>query len=111
MALRTIGYCGFDMLERLEKLEELLMARINEQTSLEKWDYSLAIKIPHQIIKELNLKDNQLLTVSVQGDSIVLTPIEKQPTNIHELFADWQDDGQRDRELDWGPAMPNEIVW
>jgi len=87
------------------------MARINEQTSLEKWNRSLAVKIPHQIIKELNLKDNQLLTISVQGDSIVLTPIEKHPTNIHELFADWEDDSQRVSELDWGPAMPNEIVW
>ena len=87
------------------------MAMINEQRSLEKWDNSLAVRIPYQIIKELDLKDNQTLTVSVQGDSIVLTPIEKQPTNSHELFAGWQDDGQRDSELDWGPAMPNEIIW
>jgi len=87
------------------------MTMINEQTSLEKWDKSLAVRIPHQIIKELDWKDNQLLTVSVQGDSIVLTPIEKQPTDIHELFAGWQDDGQRESELDWGKAMPNEIVW
>jgi len=87
------------------------MPLIEEQTHVAKWGNSKATRIPSKIIKELNLKDNQPLTVSVQGDSIVLTPIEKQPTNIHELFAGWQDDGQRESELDWGKAKGNELEW
>lgn len=87
------------------------MIMINEQTHLAKWGNSRATRIPSKIIKELNLSDDQELSVAVQGDSIVLTPIKKQPTNIHELFANWQDDGQRDPELDWGKSEGNEIEW
>lgn len=36
---------------------------------------------------------------------------KKEPKNIHELFANWQDDGQRDHELEWGKAQGKELPW
>ncbi|MCS8619314.1 PbsX family transcriptional regulator [Limosilactobacillus fermentum] len=30
---------------------------------------------------------------------------------MHELFKDWQDDGKRDHELDWGKSEDNELQW
>ena len=30
-------------------------------------------------------------------------------TNIHQLFAGWEDDGLRHQELDWGKAEGNEL--
>lgn len=87
------------------------MGTLKDQTRLTQWGNSKATRIPSHIIKQLGLKDNQPLTVTIQNHSIVLTPIKKQPTNIHELFADWQDDGQRDHELDWGKAEGEELPW
>jgi len=69
------------------------------------------VKIPNEIIKQLNLADNQELTINVLGSSITLTPIKRRPTNIHELFDNWQDDGLREHESDWGRATGNEIGW
>ena len=30
-------------------------------------------------------------------------------TNIQQLFAEWEDDGLRHQELDWGKAEGNEL--
>jgi len=87
------------------------VATIEEQIHLAKWGNSKAARIPSKIIKQLNLADGQELTVTVQDDSIVLTPVQKQPTNIHELFANWEDDGKREQELDWGKAKGHELPW
>lgn len=82
-----------------------------EETHLSKWGNSQATRIPKKIIDILGLKDNQKLTVKVQGDSIILTPVKDHPTNIHELFAGWKDDGIRDHELDWGRSKGKELPW
>lgn len=87
------------------------MATIQDETHIAKWGNSKATRIPSKIIKELDLKDDQVMTIAVKGQSIILTPVKKQPTDIHELFAGWQDDGVRDNELDWGKAKGNEIEW
>ena len=87
------------------------MERIKEQTRLAKWGNSKAARIPSQIIKQLKLDDNQDMTITIENGSIVLTPIKKNPANIHELFKDWQDDGKRDHELDWGKSEGNEFQW
>ena len=87
------------------------MELIKEQTCLAKWGNSKAARIPSQIIKQLKLDDNQDMTITIENGSIVLTPIKKNPTTIHELFKDWQDDGKRDHELDWGKSEGNELQW
>jgi len=87
------------------------MATIQDETHIAKWGNSKATRIPSKIIKELDLKDDQVMTIAVKGQSIILTPVKNQPTDIHELFAGWQDDGVRDNELDWGKAKGNEIEW
>ncbi len=35
----------------------------------------------------------------------------KEPTDIHELFSGWKDDGKRNHEIDWGNAQGNELPW
>ena len=87
------------------------MAAIEEKIHLAKWGNSNAARIPSKVVKQLNLTENQELTLTVQNDSIVLTPVERKPTNIHELFADWQDDGQREKELNWGKPTGSELPW
>ncbi|MDN6899658.1 AbrB/MazE/SpoVT family DNA-binding domain-containing protein [Oenococcus sicerae] len=81
------------------------------ETKIAQWGHSKATRIPTEIIKELNLKDDQKLLLTVKNNSIILTPIQQRPTNIHELFDGWQDDGNKDRELDWREAKGNELQW
>jgi len=84
---------------------------IHEYTTLSKWGNSKATRIPASVLKLLNIDVNQKFSVSVQGQSIVLTPEKTQATSIHELFADWEDDGLRHQELDWGEAEGEEMSW
>ena len=84
---------------------------IQEYTTLSQWGNSKATRIPASVLKLLNIDVNQKFSVSVQGQSIVLTPETTQATSIHELFADWEDDGLRHHELDWGKAEGEEMSW
>ena len=69
------------------------------------------MRLPAAILKKLNLLDNQTLLVSVEDNSIRLSPEHKQPSTIHELFAEWDQDDVRDGELDWGQAKGQELEW
>lgn len=84
---------------------------VQEYTTLAQWGNSKATRIPASILKLLDVDVNQKFSVSVQNQSIVLTPEIQKPTTIHDLFAGWEDDGIRQEELDWGPAEGNEIQW
>jgi len=72
------------------------MAAINERVCLTKWGNSQAVIIPSSVINQLHLTDDQEFILTIQDKSIVLTPVLKRPRDIHELFAGWQDDGNRD---------------
>lgn len=87
------------------------MTALNEQTRLSKWGNSHATRIPSKIIKQMHLKDNQTFNITVEDNAIVLTPVKKQPRNIHELFEGWKDDGIREHELDWGKSQGKELPW
>ena len=81
------------------------------RTTLSQWGNSKAVRLPAAILKKLNLLDNQTLLISVEDNSIRLSPEHKQPSTIHELFAEWGPDGLRDGELDWGQAKGQELEW
>ena len=87
------------------------MATIKTQIHLSKLGNSKVAEIPSKIIKQLNLTDNQELTVTAKDGSIVLTPVKRKPTNIHDLFVDWEDDGKCEQKLDWGEAKGQELPW
>ncbi len=84
---------------------------MKKETKLVKWGNSQATRIPYEIIEELNLENNQKFEVEIKGDSITLTPIQKRPKDIYELFENWEDDGIRETELDWGHKQGNEFSW
>lgn len=81
------------------------------ETKLSKWGKSNATRIPSNLVKELGWKDNENLSIKIENNSLVLKPTSNRPTNIHELFAGWKDDGKRDTELDWGESKGNELKW
>lgn len=84
---------------------------VQEYTTLSQWGNSKATIIPTSILKLLDIDVNQKFKVSVKDKSIILTPEIQKPTNIHELFEGWQDDGIRSSEMDWGKSEGNELSW
>ena len=75
---------------------------------MEQYEDSFIVRIPDNIIDLLVLDNNQRFLISVQGESIVLIPEVKQPNTIYELFSNWEDDGIRHKEIDWGEIKGNE---
>lgn len=87
------------------------MDQMKEQTKITQWGNSKAARIPSSVIKQLNLENDDKLSITIENGAIVLTPLAKKPTNIHELFDGWVDDGVRDTEVDWGEPKGNEFKW
>lgn len=75
---------------------------------MEQYEDSFIVRIPDNIIDLLVLDNNQRFLISVQGESIVLIPEVKQPNTIYELFSNWEDDGIRHKEINWGEVKTKE---
>lgn len=88
-----------------------MIKEIKGYTNLEQHEDSFIVRIPDNIIDLLVLDNNQRFLISVQGESIVLTPEVKQLNTIYELFSNWEDDGIRHKEIDWGEAKGGELKW
>lgn len=69
------------------------------KTKLVKWETGYGVEIPAEMVQSLGLQQNQNLKITVENNSIVITPKMNKPTNIHDLFAGWVDDGIRDAEM------------
>ncbi len=42
------------------------------ETRLQKWDNSVGIRIPHSILKDLNLKINDLINIEKKDNSVMM---------------------------------------
>lgn len=80
-------------------------------TRVAKWGNSQATRISQEVLEKAGAHVGQEFNISVQDGNIILSPVEKKPTTIKELFAGWEDDGFRPGELDWGSAQGNELSW
>lgn len=85
-----------------------MIKEIKGYTNLEQHEDSFIVRIPDNIIDLLVLDNNQRFLISVQGESIVLTPEVKQLNTIYELFSNWEDDGIRHKEINLGEVKTKE---
>lgn len=82
------------------------------ETKISNWGNSKAIRIPMQVINQLNLEVNQPLDVEIANHSIIITPKLKEPETIEELYADYDfSSNDYEGELDWGRATGEELEW
>lgn len=87
------------------------MSSINEPARLARLAQSKAIRIPRESLKQLNLDNRQQFDLVIKNNAIVFIPCRSEPRDIHELFLGWQDDGQREHELDWGQSVGSQLKW
>ncbi|MDK6805410.1 AbrB/MazE/SpoVT family DNA-binding domain-containing protein [Aerococcus sp. UMB7834] len=79
------------------------------QSKIAQWGNSKAIRIPSTLVKQLDLKDNQVLSLEIKDQALVIKPQEAE--TIQELFADYKTSFTYEEEMDWGPAVGEEIEW
>jgi antitoxin MazE len=56
------------------------------QTKIQKWGNSLAIRIPKSFALDINLKQDELVDLSVDESKIVITPIGGKKYSLEELL-------------------------
>lgn len=82
-----------------------------DKTSLRKWGNSQGAIIPKKIIDELELEEKQEFEIHIEDGNIIFVPTKNEPTTLAELFKDWEDDGIRITEIDWGEPQGSEHQW
>ncbi|MFC1862636.1 AbrB/MazE/SpoVT family DNA-binding domain-containing protein [Thermodesulfobacteriota bacterium] len=56
------------------------------QTKVQKWGNSLAIRIPKSFALDINLKQDELVDLSVDESKIVITPVAGKKYSLEELL-------------------------
>jgi antitoxin MazE len=51
---------------------------MNITQNLQKWGNSSGVRLPKKVIDAARLQPNQVLSISLQGNSILLTPVKSQ---------------------------------
>jgi antitoxin MazE len=76
------------------------------QMQIGKWGNSLAVRIPGNYAKDLDLREGMDLEVVVVGDELVLRPAKKH-CSLEELVERITPENVHG-ETDWGPAVGRE---
>jgi len=56
------------------------------QTKIKKWGNSLALRIPKLLALDVNLKQNELVDLSIDKGSIIITPIDEKEYSLGKLL-------------------------
>lgn len=75
---------------------------MNITQTLQKWGNGTGIRIPQKVMQAANLQVNQILVVTLQDDSIVLTPLEDKNKSSLETMLKGVTPDLVVGELEWG---------
>ena len=78
--------------------------------SLQKWGNSSGVRLPKRIINAAKLKNDQLITVSLKGQSIILTPVKSSDDFTLNKMLEGVTPENVHGEFDWGPNVGAEII-
>ena len=75
---------------------------------LQKWGNSLGIRIPSNILKELNLKTNDLIKLEKVDDKIVISKSKNGNISLAERFKNYHGENLA-KDFTWDEPRGNEI--
>lgn len=78
------------------------------QTKITKWGNSLALRIPKSFALSANLKQNELVDLSIEKERIIITPINEREYSLKELL-DGVTENNLHGEFDTGEPAGKEI--
>jgi len=78
------------------------------QTKIKKWGNSLALRIPKSFALNANLRQDELVDISIDKEKIIITPIGEKEYSLDDLLAGVSEDNLHD-EIDTGAPVGKEI--
>jgi antitoxin MazE len=78
------------------------------QTKITKWGNSLALRIPKSFALNANLKQNELVDLSIEKERIIITPINEREYSLKDLL-DGVTENNLHGEFDTGEPVGKEI--
>jgi antitoxin MazE len=78
------------------------------RVQIESWGDSLILRIPEALAAEAHLEPGTTVEVSLVDGKLVLTPVDEPKYTLEQLLAGVTEENIH-REVDWGPAMGNEV--
>ena len=78
------------------------------EARLQKWGNSVGIRIPHSILKELNLKINDWINIEKVEDKVVITKQLTPKISLASRFNEYNGDNLA-KEFSWDDATGKEI--
>lgn len=78
------------------------------QTKIKKWGNSLALRIPKSFALSANLRQDELVDISIDKERIIITPIGEKEYSLDELLGGISEDNLHG-EFDTGVPEGKEI--
>ncbi len=78
------------------------------ETTIQKWGNSLAVRLPKDIARNLNLREGSRVAVREQKKEIVVSPAAKTRITLKERLALITPENIRE-EIDWGKPRGKEV--
>ena len=78
------------------------------EARLQKWGNSLGIRIPNSLLKDLNLKLNDIIKLEKEENRIVMTKSSKPTISLAERFKNYKGPNLA-KEFEWDDPRGNEI--
>lgn len=75
---------------------------------LKAWGNSLGIRIPKNMLRQLHLREDDTLSVEVEGGRLTLTPAIRHLT-LEERAAAYDGNLMLSESVDWGDPAGNEV--
>lgn len=79
------------------------------QTKVQKWGNSLALRIPKSFALNMNIKQNELVDLSIGDGKLIITPITEKEYSLKELLAGVSEDNLHG-EFDTGTPVGKELL-
>lgn len=79
------------------------------QTKIKKWGNSLALRIPKSFALNANIREDELVDISIDKKRIIITPIGQKEYSLDELLANVSEDNLHG-EFDTGVPVGKEIL-
>jgi antitoxin MazE len=79
------------------------------QARVKRWGNSLALRIPKAFVEQTQMRDDSVVDLSIEGETIVVRPIRRNRRTLDELLAGVTDENLHD-EVEFGPAVGKELL-
>lgn len=78
------------------------------EVRIQKWGNSFGIRIPSNILKSLDIKDNDLLTIEESDEKIVISKSKKNKISLADRFNNYKGEDLT-KEFNWDEPRGREI--